>query len=131
MWSSLIKIYAIGTQNASKLLLPEDQEMIQAFSPHAAQKAFANGIGLRGPIRGSKDPDAACCGHSCKVLPECAIIIPDQTGWGLPIWRRLAQLLCDPGISWRARHVHVDHLPRLQEGVEEGKERTKEEIGHL
>jgi hypothetical protein len=45
------------------------------------------------------------------MLPECAIIIPDQIFWGLPIRSGLSQLLRDPGIGGRARHIDMDDLP--------------------
>jgi hypothetical protein len=56
----------------------QNQEVVQTFSPHAAQKAFANGIGLWSPIRGSKHLDTTGRCHSCKMLAEFAISIPDQ-----------------------------------------------------
>jgi hypothetical protein len=40
MRSSLVKVHDIRCEKAVKLLLLEDQEVIQAFSPHTAQKAF-------------------------------------------------------------------------------------------
>ena len=89
----------------------EDQEMIQAFSPDASQKAFTDGIGSWRPVRRSKHFDATCCCHSCKMLPKFAIIIPDQIFWCLPIRSGLPQLLRDPGIGGRARHIHMDDLP--------------------
>src|SRR5215472_10213296 len=36
-----------------------------------------------------------------------------------------------PGIGRRVCHALVDHFPRVQEGVEEGKERSKEQIADL
>ena len=65
------------------------------------------------------------------MLPEFAIIIPDQIFWGLPIRSRLPQLLRNPWIGRRARHTNVDDFPRFKFDDEEGKERTKEEICDL
>jgi len=65
------------------------------------------------------------------MLPESALIIPDQICWGLPIRRGLPQLLRDPRIGGRASHIDMDDLPRLQLDDEESKERTEEEIRHL
>ncbi len=65
------------------------------------------------------------------MLPEFAIIIPDQIFWGLPIRSRLPQLLRNPGIGRRARHTDVDDFPRFQFDDEKRKERTKEEISDL
>ena len=49
---------AFGPEQTMELLLMENQEMTQAFSPHASQKAFTNGIRSRRPVRRSKDFDA-------------------------------------------------------------------------
>ena len=111
MGSGLIKVDDIALEKAVELLLMQDQEVIQAFSPHASQKAFTDSIRLWRSIRRSKHFDATCCCHSCKTRPEFAIIIPNQICWRLPIRSRLPQLLRDPGIRRRSRHIHMDHLP--------------------
>ena len=72
-----------------ELLLLENEEVIQAFSPHTTQKTFANGIRLRSLIRGSKHLDATGYCYSCKMLPEFPIIIANQVFGCLPIWRCL------------------------------------------
>ena len=131
MGSGLIEIDYIRVEKPAKVLLMENQEMIQAFAPHTAQKAFTDGICSWRPVRRSKHFDTTCCCHSCKMLPECAIIIPDQVFWGLPIRSGLSQLLRNPGIGGRARHVHMDDLTRLLCNDEERKERTEEKIRHL
>ena len=111
MWPSLIVVPDIGLEETVELFLLQDQEMIQAFSPDASQKAFTDGIGSWRPVRRSKHFDTTCCCHSCKMLPEFAIIIPDQIFWGLPIRSGLPQLLRDPGIGGRACHIDMDDLP--------------------
>ncbi len=131
MWPSVIEVQDIGLEHPMELFLLQDQEMIQAFAPHASQKAFTDDICSWRPVRRSKHVDTTCCCHSCKILPECAIIIPDQIFWGLPIRSGLSQLLRNPGIGGRARHIYMDDLPRLLFNDEERKERTEEEIRHL
>jgi len=113
MRSSLVEVHNIRFEKAIKLLLLEDRKVIQTLSSHTSEKAFTDGIGSRSPVWRSKHFDAACCGHSCKIRPEFAIIIPDQIFGPLPIWSSLPQLLRYPEISWRARHIHMDHLARL------------------
>src|SRR5260221_12012847 len=44
MGSGLVEVENICFEEAVEVLLMEDQEVIQAFSPHASQKAFTNGI---------------------------------------------------------------------------------------
>ena len=60
MWSILIEVDHIGFEQTIELLLMDDQEVIQAFSPHAPQKTFTDGICLGGTVRRSKDFDASC-----------------------------------------------------------------------
>ncbi len=91
MWSGLIKVHYIRLEQTVELLLMEDQEVIKAFSPHAQEKAFTSGIRSWGLRRRSKHLDATCCCYACNMLPECAIIIPDQLFGRLPIWSRLPQ----------------------------------------
>ena len=111
MGASLIKVQDIAPEKLGELLLMEDQKVVQTFSSHAPQKAFTHGIRLWSPVRRSKHFDATCCCYSCKMLPEFAIIIPDQIFWNLPIRRSLPQLLRDPGIGGRTRHIDMDDLP--------------------
>jgi len=40
MWPSLIIVHDIGLEETVEMFLMQDQEMIQAFPPHASQKAF-------------------------------------------------------------------------------------------
>jgi hypothetical protein len=40
MWPSVIEVPDRGLEETVELFLLPDQEMIQAFSPHASQKAF-------------------------------------------------------------------------------------------
>jgi len=131
MRSSLVKVHDIRFEKAVKLLLLEDQEVIQAFSPHTSQKTFTDGICARRSVRCSKHLYATRFCHARKILPEFAIIIPDQIFWGLPIRRGLPQLLRDPGIGGRAGHIYMNHPPRLQFDEEKGKKRTEEKIRDL
>jgi hypothetical protein len=45
MWSCLIKILDVSTQDTMQLLVMEDQQVIQALSPNTPQKVFTNSIG--------------------------------------------------------------------------------------
>ena len=111
MGSSLIKVQDIAPEKLGELLLMEDQKVVQTFSSYAPQKAFTHGIRLWSQVRCTKDFDATCCCYSCKMLSEFAIIILDQIFGRLPIWSSLPQLLRDPGIGGRARHIYMDDFP--------------------
>jgi len=131
MWPSLIVVHDIGLEKTVELFLVQDQEMIQAFSPDASQKAFTDCVGSWCSVRRSKDFDAAGCRHSCKMLAEFPVVIPNQICWRLPKRSCLPQLLRDPGIGGRLRHIHVYDLARFEFDDEECKKRTEEEIRYL
>ncbi len=111
MRSSLIEIQDRGPEEAGELLLMEAQEVIQAFSPHASQKALTDGIGLWRLVGRSKHLDAARCCDARNIRAECAISSPKQLCWRLSIGSRLPQWLRHPEIRRRSRHIYVDDLP--------------------
>ena len=45
MWSGLIEVLDIGTQDTMQLLLLQDEQVIEALATHAVQKAFTDSIG--------------------------------------------------------------------------------------
>ncbi len=106
----------------------QDEQMIEALTPHTAQETLTDGIGSRSAIRGFEYLDATCLRNPCKAHPKLAIVIPDEVlrphtkGGGFP------KLLCRPSVGGRSCDADVDHLPGVQEGVEEGKQRAEEEI---
>ena len=114
MWSGLIEVHYICVEETVELLLMQDQEVIKAFSPDAAQKALTDGICSWSLKRRSKHFDATGCCHTCKTRPEFAIVISNQIPGSFPIRSRLSQLLGHPAIGRRLRHPHMDDLPRLQ-----------------
>src|ERR1700674_2837581 len=82
-------------------------------------------------IRGFENLDVACPRYPSKARPKFAGVIPNQVLWRLSIRSGFSQLLGHPGIGRRARDAHMNHLTRLVFDEEEGKERSKEQIGHL
>jgi hypothetical protein len=131
MWPSLIEGDHIGLEKPVELLLVEDQKVLKTFSPHAQEKAFADGIRSRSSVRCPKHLDATCCGYSRKTRPKFPVSSPNQIAWLLSIRSRFSQLLCDPGIGGRARSIHVHDLARFQFDNKEDKKRTEEEIRDL
>jgi hypothetical protein len=109
----------------------QDHQVIKAFLSHAPQEPLTDRIGSRGMIRGFEHLDATCRRHPSKARPKFGIVIPNQVLWHLTIGRGFSELLRHPGIAWRSCHSHMDDLARLQFDEEEGKKRSKEEIGDL
>ena len=113
MGSSLIKVQCISPEEARELFLMENEEVIQAFSSHASQKAFANGIRLRSSKWRSKHLNPTGCGHSRKTCPKFLVIIPDEIFGRLPVWSRFSQLLRHPRIGRCSCHIHMDDFARF------------------
>ena len=131
MRSVSIEVLHIGMKDTMQLLLLQDEQMIEALSPHAAQKAFTDGIRSRGVIECFEELDGACGCHSGETRSEFAIVVVNEICGGLPIRRSFSQLLGYPRVRGRVRHIHMDHLSRLQLDDEEGKKRTEEEVSGL
>ncbi len=127
----LVEVRDVRIEHALELLLLKDQQVVEAFLPDAPQEAFTDSIGSRCMIRCFENLDVTCPRHSRKARPKFGIVIPNQVLWRLSIGSRFPELLGYPGIGRRARDAHVDHLPRLEFDEEEGKERSKEQIGDL
>ena len=121
MGSGLIEVHRICFEKPGELLLMKDQEAIQTFSSHTSQKAFTDGICLRCLVGRAKHFEATCCCHLCKIRAEFPVIISNQIFGCLSIRSRLPQLLGDPGIGRRPRHIHVNDLARFEFDDEERK----------
>jgi hypothetical protein len=93
------------------LLLLQDEQMIETFATHTAQKAFTDRIGAWRARRCFQNLDAAGYGHAFEIGSKLALTITNE------ILRRLSkgscfpQLLRRPGIGRRARRgvdAHMD-----------------------
>jgi len=125
MWPCLIEILDIGTQDTMQLLLTEDQDVIQALSTDAPQKAFTDRIGSWRVIGRFQYLDATRCCNTSETGSKLAIIITDEVLGNLTVGSRLPQLLCSPSVGGRSRHADMDHFPRFQFDDEKRKERPK------
>ena len=70
MGSSVIKVEDIVLEKAEELLFMQDQEVIQAFSSHASQKAFTDSICSWRTIRRFQYLDAARAATRAKLGPN-------------------------------------------------------------
>jgi hypothetical protein len=131
MGSCLVEVDHIRIEHALELLLMQDQQMVHAFLSHTPHEAFADRIGSGSVIGRFEKLDATCCRHPSKAGPKFAVVITDQVLRCFPIGGGFSEVLGDAEIGWRSCHADMDHLPRLQFDEEEGKERSKEEIGDL
>jgi hypothetical protein len=80
----------IRVEYALELFLIQDEQIVEAFTPHTPEKTFTDGIGSWGVIRYGENLDVTRLGNSCEAHPELAIMITDEIlrplskGGGLP-----------------------------------------------
>jgi hypothetical protein len=92
MGSGLIEVDDIGFEKPSELLLMQDEEVIQTFSPHSSGENVhrQHWPGARS-IRSSQHIDATCGRHACEIQTEFPVNIPNQVFGCLSIRSRLPQ----------------------------------------
>ena len=106
-----VEVVYVCIEDALELFLLQDEQMIETFATHTAQKAFTDRIGASYAIRCFQNLDAAGYGHAFEIGSKLAIMITNE------ILRRLSkgscfpQLLRRPSIGRRACHADLDHLP--------------------
>ena len=91
------------------MALAEDEQVVQAFPAHAAQKPLARRIGPRRADRRAQVLDPARGDRLIELLPVLGVVVADQVAGALAERRGLAQLLGHPGVGRVPRRVHVDH----------------------
>src|SRR5260370_36248322 len=97
-----------------QLLFMKDQDVVQALSPNAPQKAFTDRIGSWRLIRCFQYLDATCDCSSSETGSEFAIIIADEILRRVSIRSGPPQLLCGPRVGWTARYTDVYHFARFE-----------------
>jgi hypothetical protein len=85
MWSRLIEILNVGTQDTIQLLLMQDYHVVKALSPNTPQKSFTDRIGARRVIRRFEYLDVASCCNTNETVSKLAIIIANEIPGGLSI----------------------------------------------
>ena len=76
--SGLIEVLDIGTQDTMKLLLLQDEQVIETLSTHTAHKPFTDRIDSRRLVGRFQYLDAAGCGHARETGSKLGITITDE-----------------------------------------------------
>jgi len=76
--SSSIEVLDIGAQHSVKLLLIEDEQMIEALAPHTPQKAFTDSVRSRCVIWCCENLDPTRVRNPCEAHPKRALVIPKK-----------------------------------------------------
>ena len=120
MWSCLVEARHIGIEDAVELLLMQDEQMIEALTPHTAQEPLTDSIGSRDVIGGFENLDVTRSSQPRETHSKLAIVITDEVFRTHPIGSGFSKLLCRPSVGGRSCHTHVDHFARVQFDNEEG-----------
>src|SRR5258708_17441108 len=75
MRSCLVEVRYIRIEHALELLLVKDQQVVEAFLPHAPQEAFAERIGSWRMKGRFENLDSTRCPYPSKTWSKFAIII--------------------------------------------------------
>ena len=132
MGSSAIEVDLDGyRQYTTQLSLAEYDQVIEAFSSHRTQEAFADGIEIGRARRDLHDLDRGAFGHCGEPLPELVIVASDEQFRSVTIGYGLADLLGRPSVGGTAGHIEVNSFPRALDYEEEREDRAKEHIVEL
>ena len=111
-------------QDAPQVRLAQDEDVVQALAPHAAEEALAGGVLPRRAVGRAQLRDAARRGDAGEGRPVLAVVVADEVARPLAEGRGLAQLLGDPGVGRVARHADMDDPARAERDDEEGVQRA-------
>ena len=78
MGTCAIEVGAIGLQDVGKLLLVQDEQVIEALTPYAPQEALTVRVGARSVEWCPQECDACPSRHPCKERAELTVIIANQ-----------------------------------------------------
>ena len=82
----------IHVEHAVELLLLEDEQVIEALTPHTAEEALTDGIRLQGVKRSFENLDVTRLRYPRKAHPKFAVVITDEVlrslsiGGSFPNW---------------------------------------------
>ena len=77
MGSCLVEVGDVGIEHALELPLLKDQQVVEAFLPHAPGEAFTDRIGSGSVIRSLEHFNATCRRHPHKTGSKLAIVITE------------------------------------------------------
>jgi len=96
MRARMIHVVHVLGEHSPQVSFTEDQQVVQAFTPHTAQKAFTDCIRL-GCLRGCvQDCDSGCVLDLTEHGSELVVIVADQEARPGAPRRGIPQLLCYP-----------------------------------
>ena len=123
--SRLVEIRDVFRNGPAKLLLVQDEDVIEALSTDAAEKPLADRVRPGRSDRRADDLAADAGEHVVELRAKLVVTIADEESWALAERRRLAQLLGCPVTRRVPRHRGVDHAPAAVLDDEEEEDRAE------
>ena len=129
VWPGVVEVPDIRAEDAPQVRLAQDEDMVQALAPHAAEEALAGRVLPGRAIGRAHLRDARCRGHKREGRPVLAVAIADEVARPLAERRGLAQLLGDSGVRRVTRGTDMHHATGPGRDHDEGVQGPEEQVG--
>jgi hypothetical protein len=82
VWPCSVEVFDVFLDYPMKVPVPENQDVIEAFSPRAPQEPFADRVGIWSAVGGLEDFNGAYPCDKCEVDAVLAVPIANEEKWG-------------------------------------------------
>ena len=97
----------------------QNEQVIQTLASHTQEKAFTDGLRLRGVIRSCENLNGTRLRNPCEGHPELALSITDEILRSLTRGGGDPSLLCGPSVGGTSCDADMDHSSGVQFDEEE------------
>jgi len=118
----------IRPEHAPQLFFVQDEEVVEAHAPNAADKPLADGVRVGCSNGCAQHLDAAPRRDTGERRPIPGVVVADRDARRPTERRGLAHLLGDPGVGRVSRHADLDDPPRAEIDDKEGEERAEAQV---
>ena len=118
----------IRPEHAPQLFFVQDEEVVEAHAPNAADKPLADGVRVGCSNGRAQHLDAAPRRDTGERRPIPGVVVADRDARRPTERRGLAHLLGDPGVGRVSRHADLDDPPRAEIDDKEGEERAEAQV---
>ena len=105
----VVELHELG-QHGPKMLLVEDDEMVETLSAQGPDRSLRDGVGLWRVDRRGDGVDADTSSARPKSAAVDGVAIAEEMSWFLAPGRGLNDLPPYPGCRWVGRHVDMHQL---------------------
>ena len=113
VWPCSVVVFDVFLDHPMKLPVPDKQDVIGAFSPHAPEESLADRVGSWSVVGRLQDLKGAYL-SICEMVAVFAVPVANQEAWGQAIRRCLPKLLHHPVLGRTVADADVKELPRAK-----------------